>query len=143
MPVLAGLAIPQGAPNREGAEQLIRYLTEPEQQITTLRENAFFPAVNAESPEDLPQGIRMEAEAVQQQSNAEDALPSLLPVGLGARGGEFNKVYQDTFQQIVIQNQPVEQVLEQQAEVLQGILNDTGAGCWPPDPPSEGPCQVE
>jgi multiple sugar transport system substrate-binding protein len=143
MPVLAGLAIPTDAPNREGAEQLIRYLTEPEQQITTLRENAFFPVVDAEIPEDLPPGVRLEAEAVQQQANAEDALPSLLPVGLGARGGEFNKVYLDTFQQIVLQNQPVEQVLEQQAGILQGILDETGAGCWPPDPPSEGPCQVE
>jgi multiple sugar transport system substrate-binding protein len=144
MPVIAGLGIPTGAPNREGAEQLIEYLTQPEQQITTLRENAFFPVVDVEvSSEDLSEGIALQAEAVRQQSSAEDALPSLLPVGLGELGGEFNKVYLDTFTRIVLQNQPVEEVLEQEAENLQRILDQAEASCWPPDPPSEGPCQVE
>ncbi len=143
MPVLAGLAIPKGAPNRQGAEQLIMYLSQPEQQITTLRENAFFPATNVEVPQDLGAGTSMEAEAVQMQSTAGDALPSLLPVGLGAKGGEFNKVYIDTFQRVVLNNEPVEQVLQQQGATLQQIMNDSQAGCWAPDPPSEGPCQVK
>jgi multiple sugar transport system substrate-binding protein len=143
MPVIAGFAIPKGAPNRAGAEQLIEYLTMPEQQITTLRENAFFPVVNADVPQDLNPGTRLEAEAVQKQSSASDALPSLLPVGLGAKGGEFNKVYLDSFQQIVLNNQPIEQVLGQQATILQQIMNDAQAGCWAPDPPSDGPCQVK
>ena len=142
MPVIAGLAIPVGAPNRAGAEELIRYLTMPEQQTTTLRENAFFPVVEAPLPTDLGAGVRIQAEAVAAQSNASDGVPSLLPVGLGARGGEFNKVYTDSFQQIVLNNQPVEQVLEQQAAILQQVINDAGAPCWAPDPPSEGPCQV-
>jgi multiple sugar transport system substrate-binding protein len=143
MPVIAGFAIPKGSPNRAGAEQLIEYLTMPEQQLTTLRENAFFPVVNASTPTDLNPGTKLEADAVQKQSSAKDALPSLLPVGLGAKGGEFNKVYLDSFQQIVINNQPVDQVLQQQATTLQQIMNDTKAGCWAPDPPSEGPCQVK
>lgn len=143
MPVLAGLAIPKDGPNRAGAEQLIEYLTMPAQQITTLRENAFFPVVNAAIPQDLSPGTRLEADAVQKQSSAKDALPALLPVGLGAKGGEFNKVYLDTFQQIVINNQPIEQVLQQQAATLQQIINDAKAACWAPDPPSEGPCQVK
>lgn len=143
MPVIAGLAIPKGAPNRAGAEQLIEYLTQPEQQIATLRENAFFPVTDVDLPQELDPGIRLEAEAVQAQSAADDALPSLLPVGLGERGGEFNKVYLDTFQQVVLNNQPAEQVLAQQAQILQQIMNDTGARCWPPDPASEGPCQVK
>lgn len=142
MPVLAGLAIPKGAPNRAGAEELIRYLTMPEQQTTTLRENAFFPVVDATLPDDLSPGIRLEADAVAAQSNASDGLPSLLPVGLGAKGGEFNKVYIDSFQRIVLNNQPVEQVLEEQAAILQQIIDEAGAACWAPDPPSEGPCQV-
>jgi len=143
MPVIAGFAIPKGAPNRAGAEQLIEYLTMPEQQLTTLRENAFFPVVKADTPTDLNPGTKLEADAVQKQSTAKDALPSLLPVGLGAKGGEFNKVYLDSFQQIVINNQPIDQVLQQEAATLQQILNDTKAGCWAPDPPSEGPCQVK
>jgi multiple sugar transport system substrate-binding protein len=143
MPVIAGFAIPKGAPNRAGAEQLIEYLTMPEQQISTLRENAFFPVVKADVPQDLNPGTRLEADAVAKQSAASDALPSLLPVGLGAKGGEFNKVYLDSFQQIVLNNQPIEEVLAQQATILQQIINDAQAGCWAPDPPSEGPCQVK
>ena len=33
---------------------------------------------------------------------------ALLPVGLGAKGGEFNKVYFDTFQRIVLRGEPVQ-----------------------------------
>lgn len=143
MPVLAGLAIPKGSPNRAGAEALIEYLAQPEQQIATLRENAFFPVIDTETPQDLNAGTRLEADAVQRQAASQDALPSLLPVGLGAKGGEFNKVYLDTFQRIALNNEPVEQVLQQQAGTLQQIINDAGAACWPPDPPSEGPCQVK
>jgi multiple sugar transport system substrate-binding protein len=143
MPVLAGLGIPKGAPNRAGAEQLIEYLTRPEQQMATLHELAFFPVTNAPMPEDLPAGIRLEADAVAKQTSATDALPSLLPIGLGEKTGEFNKVYLDTFSRIVLRDEPIQQVLEEQARVLQGILDETGAGCWPPDPPSNGPCKVK
>ena len=143
MPVIAGLAIPKGAPNRPGAEQLIEYLTEPKQQVATLRELAFFPATNAQVPEDLSPGIRLEADAVAKQAAARDALPSLLPIGLGAKGGEFNKVYTDTFSQIVLRNGSIEQVLDEQGRILQGIMDETKAGCWPPDPPSDGPCKVK
>jgi len=142
MPVIAGLGIPKGAPNRAGAEQLIEYLTQPQQQVATLRELAFFPATNARIPEDLPAGIRLEADAVAKQTAATNALPSLLPIGLGAKGGEFNKVYLDTFTRIVLKNEPIQAVLDDQARVLQSITDETGAGCWPPDPPSEGPCKV-
>ena len=31
----------------------------------------------------------------------------------------------------------------EQAKILQGILDETRAGCWPPDPPSDGPCNVK
>lgn len=143
MPVLAGLGIPSGAPNRTGAEQVIEYLTQPQQQVATLRELAFFPATNAQIPTDLSPGIRLEADAVAKQANAKDAVPSLLPIGLGAKNGEFNKVYLDTFNLIVLRNEPIEKVLDEQAKILQSILDETKAGCWPPDPPSDGPCKVK
>jgi multiple sugar transport system substrate-binding protein len=72
-----------------------------------------------------------------------DALVSLLPVGLGAKGGEFNKVYNDTFQRIVLRNEPVKAVLESQAKVLETLMKDTGAPCWAPDKPSQGACPVQ
>ncbi len=142
MPVIAGLGIPKGAPNRAGAEQVIEYLTQPKQQVATLRELAFFPATNAQIPEDLSPGIRLEADAVAKQAAAGDALPSLLPIGLGGKNGELNKVYLDTFNLIVLRNQPIQQVLDEQGKILQGIMDETKAGCWPPDPPSDGPCKV-
>lgn len=143
MPVLAGLGIPKGAPNRAGAEQLIEYMLRPEVQVTTLREVAFFPVVETEMPTDLAPGIRMEADAVALQTNADDALPSLLPVGLGAKGGEFNKVFTDSFQRIVLRNEDIQTVLNEQATILQGIITEVGAKCWSPDPESDGPCQVK
>ncbi len=143
MPVIVGAAIPTTAPNRAGAEALIEYLTEPDTQIAILREIGFFPVTNVDFPGYVSVGIRLEGEAVTKQAAAPDALPALLPVGLGGRGGEFNKIYRDTFTRIVLNGEDIRTVLDEEAALLQEILNDTGAPCWPPDPPSEGPCQVK
>jgi multiple sugar transport system substrate-binding protein len=143
MPVLAGLAIPKGAPNRAGAEQLVDYLTQPAQQSATAAELAFFPVTNAPVPADLNPGIKLESEAVQKQSSSNDALVSLLPVGLGAKSGDFNAVFLDSFQRIVIKNEEIQTVLDSQAKTLQGIMDETKAACWAPDPPSDGPCKVK
>jgi multiple sugar transport system substrate-binding protein len=143
MPVLAGLAIPKGAPNRAGADQLIDYLTQPQQQTNTALNLAFFPVTSAQVPSEQSAGIKLESDAVQKQSSAKDAIPSLLPIGLGAKGGDFNNVYLDTFQRIVLKNEDPQNVLNAEAQALQGIMNDTKAQCWAPDPPSDGPCQVK
>ncbi len=143
MPVLAGLAIPKGAPNRAGAEQLIDYLTQPKQQANTAAQLAFFPVTNAPVPSELNAGIKLESEAVQKQAASKDALVSLLPIGLGAKGGDFNTVYLDTFQRIIVKGEDVQTVLDAQAKTLQGIMDETKAGCWAPDPPSDGPCKVK
>src|SRR5262249_331907 len=126
MSVIGGLAIPVGAPNRAGAERLIAYLTAPAQQLAMLKELAFFPVTAGAAPADPGAGGPLAA-AVQRQSGAADALPTLLPVGLGARGNDFNKVYLDTFTRIVLKNEPVQPVLDEQARVLQAILNEVRA----------------
>ena len=143
MPVLAGFAIPKGAPNRAGAEQLIDYLTQPQQQTNTALQLAFFPVTNVQLPAEQSAGVKLESDAVQKQSASNDALVSLLPIGLGAKGGDFNNVFLDTFQRIVLKNEDVQTVLSSEATTLQGIMNDSGAACWAPDPPSNGPCQVK
>ncbi len=143
MPVVAGLAVPKGTPDREASARLIDYLTRPETQVVTLREVGFYPAVDATLPEDLPAGIRLAAAAIGAQAGAPDALPSLLPVGLGGKGGEFNKVYRDTLQRIVIRGEAIDEALAVQAERLARIMQETGAPCWAPDAPSEGACPVE
>jgi multiple sugar transport system substrate-binding protein len=143
MPVVAGLAIPKDAPNRDGAVAVIQHLTKPETQIKTAQEVGFFPVVKAELPPDLSPGVKLLASAVGATQGAKDAVVSLLPVGLGAKGGEFNKVYMDTFQRIVQRNEPVKSVLEDQAKVLDALMKQTGAPCWAPDKPSQGACTVD
>jgi multiple sugar transport system substrate-binding protein len=143
MPVVAGLAIPQGAPDETGAKGVIEHLVKPETQILTARNVGFFPTVDAKLPADIEPGIAMLAAGVQATQQAPDAVISLLPVGLGDRGGEFNKVYMDAFQRIVIRGEPVTDVLSQQAASLSKLIGDTGAPCWAPDAPSQGSCPVE
>lgn len=143
MPVVVGLGIPKNAPNPDGAKALIDYLTKPETQKRVLSDLAFFPVVTGVDTSGLPAGVALEAGAVEATSNAPDALPALIPIGLGQRGGEINQIYKDTFDRVVLENQDVNTVLEEEAKILQSLLNDTGAACWAPDPPSDGPCQVE
>jgi multiple sugar transport system substrate-binding protein len=144
MPVIAGLSIPKGTPDRAASARLIEHLTSPEVQVLTLREVAFYPVVEVELPSgDLPEGVRMAGEAIRKQAQAADSLPSLLPVGLGAKNGEFDKVYRDTFQRIVIRGQDPADALETEGKKLASILEETKAPCWQPDRPSDGPCPVE
>jgi multiple sugar transport system substrate-binding protein len=143
MPVIVGLGIPETAPNPEGAEELINYLTTPEVQGRVLRELGFYPVVGEVDEADLPEGIAAQLEAVATQSNAENALPALLPVGLGERGGEINQIFRNAFDRVVLNGEAAEQVLQEEGENLQTLMNETGAACWPPDPPSDGPCPVE
>ncbi len=142
MPVLAGLAIAKDAPDPKGAAALIDYLTEPSTQIATARAVGFFPVVKVQLPSDLDPGVKAAAGAIAATEDAKDALPSLLPVGLGTHGGEFDKVYIDTFQLIVLRGKPVRAVLDQEAEKLKRVIDVSGAPCWAPDAPSKGPCPV-
>ena len=75
-------------------------------------------------------------------SSAPDALVGLLPIGLDQKGGEFDKVFMDTFQRVVLCGEKPRAALDRQAEVMRRIMAETGAPCWRPDPPSEGACQV-
>jgi multiple sugar transport system substrate-binding protein len=143
MPVVAGLAIPQGAPDEAGAKTVIEYLTKPETQILTAQNVGFFPTVDAKLPSDVEPGIAMLAAGVDATQQAPDAVISLLPVGLGDRGGEFNKVYMDTFQRIIIRGEPVADVLNEQAATLSKLMGDAKADCWTPDAASQCPCPVE
>jgi multiple sugar transport system substrate-binding protein len=143
MPVLAGLAVARGAPDISGAMALIDYLTQPQTQIVTARSIGFFPVVKAELPPDVDPGQKMAAAAIEKMQSAKDALPALLPIGLGQRGAEFDKVFMDTFQLVVLRGQKPRAVLDRKAETLNRLMTETGAPCWQPDPPSTGACQVQ
>lgn len=143
MPVLAGLAVPKGAPDVAKAKELVKYMMQPEQQVATLIATTFFPVTDAPLPTDLPKSAQALGPAITAMTSAPDALPALLPVGLGDKGGQFNQVYIDAFERIVLANQDVRQVLNEQGETLKALMTETGAPCWLPDAPSEGPCPVE
>ncbi|NNC52726.1 MAG: carbohydrate ABC transporter substrate-binding protein, partial [Erythrobacter sp.] len=143
MPVLAGVAIPRTAPDMEASKALLAHLMKPETQIATLKATNFFPVVAADLPDDLPPSVKAAGEAVAKMSASADANPGLLPAGLGEKGGDFNRIYVDTFERIVLAGQPIEAVLEDQKGRLEAIMNETGAPCWAPDAPSDGACPVE
>ncbi|MCB0182184.1 MAG: carbohydrate ABC transporter substrate-binding protein, partial [Anaerolineae bacterium] len=63
--------------------------------------------------------------------------------GLGERGGEINQIYRNAFDRIVLEGEDIQTVLDEEGANLQALFDETGAPCWSPDPPSDGPCQVE
>jgi multiple sugar transport system substrate-binding protein len=142
MPVVAGLAIPKTSPDPDGAKKLVQYLLQPTTQVAMLKAIGFYPVVTVDLPADMPAAVKQSGPVIAAQTTAKDAIPALLPVGLGDEGGKFNKVYTDTFQRILLANQDVKTVLDQQAAVLKEIMTTTKAPCWAPDPASAGPCPV-
>ncbi len=140
MSVLAGLGIAKGAPNQAGAEALIDYLTRPNVQALYLSQVSFYPVLESALPSDLPDYVRFEADGVVKQSKAPDAKVALLPIGLGTKGGDFNKIQQDTLTRIVIKGEDIKTVLNDEANQLNALMTDLKAPCWSPDPPSTGAC---
>lgn len=144
MLVVAGLAIPKGAPDSTAAQDLIKVLTEPATQGDVLVKNAFFPVVTGGVPASLSGAIALEAGAVDAQSKAPNAVVALPPVGLGTYDGQLSKVFQDTFTEICLNNKPIQQVLDAQATQVNNVLKQANVPCWPPDPSSNGAvCQVQ
>jgi multiple sugar transport system substrate-binding protein len=142
MPVLAGVAVMNTAPDKDQSMALVNYMLSPETQIATLRATNFFPVKAVELPDDMPASVKAFGPAIAAMTGAPDALPALLPMGLGDKGGQFNQVYTDTFEQIVLGGRPVQDALDAQAEALRAVIAETGAPCWAPDAPSDGPCPV-
>ena len=142
MPVLAGLAVLRSARDVEGATALIDYLIRPETQLAAARAVGFLPVINEEFAADLEPGLRMGAAVLARMENSADALPVLPPAGLGGRNGEFDKVFTDAFQLIVLRGEEPRAVLDRQAETLKHLLTEVGAPCWPADAPSAEACQA-
>jgi multiple sugar transport system substrate-binding protein len=142
-PVLLGLGIPKSASNPEAGKDLIRYLTQPDTQATTLREVGFFPPTATLSlPSDLNPGVMAEAKTVQTQTGSSKGLPSLLPIGLKDKTEAYDDVFRTTFSAIVLSNRPIPAALKSKAQELQRLFDSVQAPCWKPDPPSSGTCKV-
>jgi multiple sugar transport system substrate-binding protein len=141
--VLAGLGVPKAACDPDSAIKLIEYLTRPEIQVKTLQGVGFFPVVK-EAAGVVPTGpLKILADGVTAQAAAPDLIVAMIPGGLGARAGEFAKIYRDTFTEITIKGRPIEEVLDEQGKLLAELYRDTGAPCPLPDDPMEAPCIPE
>ena len=143
MPVILGLGVPADAENPEAGAAVIEYLTRPDVQGQVLSELAFFPVVDGVDFSNLPVGVQIEADAVTAQANSADALPALLPVGLGDRGGEINQIFRNAFDRIVVDGEDPAAALDAEGDNLQALFTETGAACWDPDPITDGPCIVK
>ena len=143
MPVLVGMGIPKNAPNPDGAKALMRHLVKLGPQAALLSLTGFFPVVGGRLSKQISPGLRAEAAAVARQQRAKDAVQALLPIGIGAEGGNFSKYYRDTFVRIVRNGEDIPKVLREQGELLDQIFVKTNAPCWAPDPPSgKARCRV-
>jgi multiple sugar transport system substrate-binding protein len=143
MPVISGLAIPKNTPDRAASEAAIAHLTSPAVQAAALREVAWFPTVKTDIGT-LPKGVQVAAVGVNATFTAPGARGALLPAGLGAKNGEFNKVFIDSFQRIIVRNEDVKKVLGEQGEALANVMKEANARCWAPDASSgNAPCPVQ
>jgi multiple sugar transport system substrate-binding protein len=142
MPVIIGLAVPATAPDPEAAKNLIRHLLKPETQGITLEQVSFFPVLAGDVPANVGPGVQAQLDAISAQSSAPDALPALLPVGLGEQGGAYSAVFQDALSQIIVEGRDPAEVLVSLAPTLQEIFDTTGAPCWTPDEVTAEPCVV-
>jgi multiple sugar transport system substrate-binding protein len=143
MPVVAGLAVPYTSADPDAAEEFIKFLLSPETQASILSELGFYPVIDGVDTSSVPEGVGKVLEAVNTQATSEDAIASLLPIGLGERGGEINEIYKNAWNRAVVNGEDAQTVLDEEGATLQTLLDETGAGCWAPDPPSEGACQVQ
>lgn len=145
MSVVVGLAIPKTAPNKDGAEALIDYLTQSKNQVAAGSAIGFFPVVQGVklTGSGVPAYLNAEAGVAAKYASDKNAVVALLPVGLGTTSDQFTLAYQDTFTRIILRNEDIQTVLNDEANKLQTLLNTAKAACWPPDPASTGTCQIK
>jgi multiple sugar transport system substrate-binding protein len=121
--VLAGLAIPKGAPNPEAAWEVIEFLTRPENQARIAENVGFFPVVKEATPTIVDPGVKKVAEGVSTQMSLADGIPVAIP-SLGAKAGDFMAIYRTAFERIVLKGEDASTVLSQLDPQLQAIFRD-------------------
>jgi multiple sugar transport system substrate-binding protein len=143
MLVIAGLAIPQGAPEAAKAKDVIKALSTSDAQLDVLKQNAFFPVVDVGSGWVLPPAVSLEFLAVGAQQKAGNAITALPPVGVGSKDAQVSLAYTNCFREICLNGKPVQGVLDAQASQLNAILDGLKVPCWRPDPVASGTaCRV-
>jgi multiple sugar transport system substrate-binding protein len=143
MPVISGLGIPRKVAHSQDQALLMDYLTQPAIQNRTLSETGFFPVVSAGSSDGVPSYLRELSAAVATQSSSKDSIPTLLPIGLGERADDYNKLFMLTFSEIVLQGKDLTAALDANARELQKLVDEENAKCWLPDVSDKRPCKIE
>ncbi len=143
MAILGCVGVMSSSSNADASAELIKYLLKPATGAATLKSNGFYPPGAVELPDDLSPGLKLISAGVDRQRSSKDSFGTLIPAGLGAKGGDYNTVWRDTFTAIVLQNRDIKETLADQKPKLQKVLTEAAAPCWFPDPPSgDTPCQV-
>ena len=143
MAVLSGLGIPKNVRDSKDAALLLDYLTQPVIQNRTLRETGFFPVTSSRDETALPRHLQELSKAIKVQADSRNAVTTLLPIGLGERGTEYNSLYMLAFSEIVLGGKDPASVLNANAKELQKIINEMNAKSWPPDTSTERPFKIE
>jgi multiple sugar transport system substrate-binding protein len=107
MPVIAGLAVGEERAEPGGRRGVIEHLLKPQTQVATAAEVGFFPVVKAELPRTSTRASRCCRTPSPRRKGRRTRWSRSCRSGLADKGGEFNKVYMDTFQRIVLRNEPV------------------------------------
>jgi multiple sugar transport system substrate-binding protein len=129
-----GLAIPKGAANQAGAEELIDWLTRPVQQAAASASLSFFPATQISG---LPASLSEELSVANTYQTSAGRIATRPPAGLGAETDQFTLDYKDAFTRIVQRDEDIQAVLDDDAGKLQGLLDAAQVHCGQPDP-----CQI-
>ncbi len=130
--VVAGLAIPKGAPNQKEAWKLIDFLTKPETQVKILEQVGFFPTTT-EATGKIPAGpLKILAEGVTTQVGSPDAVVAMIP-SLGPKGGEFVGLYREAFTRIVLKGEDIRTVIGEIGPKIDAIFKEVGAPLPLPD----------
>jgi multiple sugar transport system substrate-binding protein len=143
MSVVSGLSIPKNVKDTKSLAMLMDYLTRPVIQNRTLSETGFFPVVASEAADGVPPYLHELSAAVDRQANSGNPVPTLVPIGLGERGDEYNNLFMLTFSEIVLEGRDMTKVLNANAGELQKVIDEENAKCWLPDVSEERPCKIE
>jgi multiple sugar transport system substrate-binding protein len=119
--VLAGLAIPKGAPNQDAAWELIEFLTRPEIQARIAENVGFFPVVKEATPVIVDPGVKKVSEGVSRQLATLDGKPVFIPM-LGGKAGDFIAIYREAFERIVLKGEDISTVLAELEPKLKAIF---------------------
>lgn len=143
MLVLVGVVILIIVFDMDVLKVLIEYMLVFEIQIVILWVINFFFVVDVDLFDDLLLVVVVVGDVIVKMSGVVDVNFGLLFVGLGDKGGDFNCVFVDSFECIVLVGQDICIVLDDQKGMFEVIMQEIGVVCWVFDVLFDGVCLVE